>query len=164
MEVTVSKQPVAKTTDPENDVDPTLPKTSPLIISQMPNTTHATTSYHLPLLLCLVTLCFFPSLIGPILYSPFSLLSFSLSLLPWNSPTSATTTYTTRETAATATMSFTQKQFTLPAKSRGSYLITDTVLEKVPEIKEYKVGVLQLFVQHTSCALSLNENWDEDVR
>ncbi|KAG9522956.1 UPF0047 domain protein, partial [Aureobasidium melanogenum] len=61
-------------------------------------------------------------------------------------------------------MSWTQKQFTLPAKSRGSYLITDTVLEKVPEIKDYKVGILQLFVQHTSCALSLNENWDEDVR
>ncbi|KEQ61184.1 UPF0047 domain protein [Aureobasidium melanogenum CBS 110374] len=61
-------------------------------------------------------------------------------------------------------MSWTQKQFTLPAKSRGSYLITDTVYEKVPEIKDYKVGILQLFVQHTSCALSLNENWDEDVR
>ncbi|CAD0109443.1 unnamed protein product [Aureobasidium uvarum] len=41
-------------------------------------------------------------------------------------------------------MSFSQKQFTLPAKSRGSYLITDTVMEKVPEIKDYKVGVLQL--------------------
>ncbi|CAD0021072.1 hypothetical protein VTO58DRAFT_102797 [Aureobasidium pullulans] len=61
-------------------------------------------------------------------------------------------------------MSWTQKQFTLPAKSRGSYLITDQVMEKVPEIKDYKVGILQLFVQHTSCALSLNENWDEDVR
>lgn len=61
-------------------------------------------------------------------------------------------------------MSWAQKQFTLPAKSRGSYLITDQVMEKVPEIKDYKVGILQLFVQHTSCALSLNENWDEDVR
>lgn len=61
-------------------------------------------------------------------------------------------------------MSWTQKQFTLPAKSRGSYLITDQVMEKMPEIKDYKVGILQLFVQHTSCALSLNENWDEDVR
>jgi len=61
-------------------------------------------------------------------------------------------------------MSWAQKQFTLPAKARGSYLITDIVMDKVPEIKEYKVGVLQLFVQHTSCALSLNENYDEDVR
>ncbi|KAK4235407.1 hypothetical protein C8A03DRAFT_46456 [Achaetomium macrosporum] len=57
-----------------------------------------------------------------------------------------------------------QKQFTLPPRPRGSYLITDTVLKELPEIKSYKVGLLNLFVQHTSCALSLNENWDEDVR
>ena len=54
-----------------------------------------------------------------------------------------------------------QKQFTLPARSRGSYLITDTVLKELPELKSYKVGLLHLFIQHTSCALSLNENWDE---
>ncbi|KAK4218124.1 hypothetical protein QBC37DRAFT_413330 [Rhypophila decipiens] len=57
-----------------------------------------------------------------------------------------------------------QKQFSLPARSRGSYLITSEVLEALPQIKEYKVGLLNLFVQHTSCALSLNENWDPDVR
>ncbi|KAJ4304168.1 hypothetical protein N0V88_001778 [Collariella sp. IMI 366227] len=57
-----------------------------------------------------------------------------------------------------------QKQFTLPSRSRGSYLITDTVLKELPELREYKVGLLNLFIQHTSCALSLNENWDEDVR
>ena len=57
-----------------------------------------------------------------------------------------------------------QKQFTLPARSRGSYLITSEVMEALPEIGQYKVGLLNLFVQHTSCALSLNENWDEDVR
>ncbi|KAE8447929.1 hypothetical protein EG329_010001 [Mollisiaceae sp. DMI_Dod_QoI] len=61
-------------------------------------------------------------------------------------------------------MSWTQKTFTLPSKSRGSYLITDTVVKELPEIKNYKVGLLNLFIQHTSCALSLNENWDEDVR
>jgi thiamine phosphate synthase YjbQ (UPF0047 family) len=55
-------------------------------------------------------------------------------------------------------MSFFQKQFTLPAKSRGSYLITDQVVSLLPEIRDYKVGLLNLFVQHTSCALSLNEN------
>ena len=54
-----------------------------------------------------------------------------------------------------------QKQFTLPARSRGSYLITDTVLKELPELRSYKVGLLHLFIQHTSCALSLNENWDE---
>lgn len=61
-------------------------------------------------------------------------------------------------------MSWSQKTFTLPTRSRGSYLITDHVLQEVPEIRDYKVGMLNLFVQHTSCALSLNENWDDDVR
>lgn len=61
-------------------------------------------------------------------------------------------------------MSWSQKKFTLPAKSRGSYLITDHVLKEVPEISDYKIGMLNLFVRHTSCALSLNENWDDDVR
>ncbi len=54
-----------------------------------------------------------------------------------------------------------QKHFSLPARARGSYLITDTVLKELPEIRSYKVGLLNLFIQHTSCALSLNENWDE---
>ncbi|KAK4623379.1 UPF0047 protein [Fulvia fulva] len=61
-------------------------------------------------------------------------------------------------------MSWFQKQFTLPSQSRGSYLITDTVTKELPEIKDYKVGLLHLFIQHTSCGLSLNENWDEAVR
>lgn len=61
-------------------------------------------------------------------------------------------------------MSWFQKTFTLPPKSRGSYLITDDVVKNLPELKDYKVGLLNLFVQHTSCALSLNENWDSDVR
>ncbi|KAK2595766.1 hypothetical protein QQS21_006592 [Conoideocrella luteorostrata] len=61
-------------------------------------------------------------------------------------------------------MTWFQKQLTLPAKSRGSYLITDQVVGALPEVRNYKVGLLNLFVQHTSCALSLNENWDEDVR
>ncbi len=54
-----------------------------------------------------------------------------------------------------------QKQFTLPSRARGSYLITDQVVKELPEIRSYKIGLLNLFVQHTSCALSLNENWDE---
>lgn len=66
--------------------------------------------------------------------------------------------------APVATMSWFQKQFTLPSKSRGSYLITDTVQKELPELKDYKTGVLHLFLQHTSAGLSLNENWDSDVR
>ncbi|KND95016.1 Lactobacillus shifted protein [Tolypocladium ophioglossoides CBS 100239] len=86
---------------------------------------------------------------------PCTLLSFSHST---KSPPSIPTLH------PAATMSWFQKQFTLPAKSRGSYLITDQVISALPEIRDYKVGLLNLFVQHTSCALSLNENWDEDVR
>lgn len=64
-------------------------------------------------------------------------------------------------TPAAPTMSWSQKQFTLPSRSRGSYLITDLVMKELgPELKTYKVGLLHLFVQHTSCGLTLNENWD----
>jgi Uncharacterised protein family UPF0047 len=67
-------------------------------------------------------------------------------------------------TTSAESMSWFQKSFTLPPHARGSYLITDHVLQNLPEIKTYKVGILHLFVQHTSCGLSLNENWDSDVR
>jgi secondary thiamine-phosphate synthase enzyme len=57
-----------------------------------------------------------------------------------------------------------QKSLTLPSRSRGSYLVTEDITKQLPEIKNFKTGLLNLFVQHTSCALSLNENWDQDVR
>ncbi|KAI5308328.1 hypothetical protein KEM55_005997 [Ascosphaera atra] len=60
--------------------------------------------------------------------------------------------------------SWTQKTISLPSKSKGAYLVTDHITNELPEISQYKVGLLNLFVQHTSCALSLNENWDSDVR
>ncbi|KAF2279895.1 UPF0047-domain-containing protein [Westerdykella ornata] len=69
-----------------------------------------------------------------------------------------------QHTPYTAKMSWTQKTLTLPPSSRGSYLITDSIVSQLPEIKTYKTGLLHLFMQHTSAALSLNENWDEDVR
>jgi secondary thiamine-phosphate synthase enzyme len=61
-------------------------------------------------------------------------------------------------------MSFCQKTIILPARSRGSFLITSTIIDALPELRHYRVGLLNLFVQHTSCALSLNENCDPDVR
>lgn len=61
-------------------------------------------------------------------------------------------------------MSWTQKIFKLEAKSKGCYLVTDEVLHNLPEVKDYKVGLLHLFIQHTSAGLTLNENWDSDVR
>lgn len=56
-----------------------------------------------------------------------------------------------------------QKQFSLSAKRRGCHLITREILDNLPTPLP-KVGLLNLFVQHTSCALSINENADPDVR
>ncbi|KAK9314455.1 hypothetical protein V1524DRAFT_381807 [Lipomyces starkeyi] len=61
-------------------------------------------------------------------------------------------------------MSWSQKTFSLQGRSRGCYLVTDEVVQSLPEIKDFKIGLLNLFMQHTSAALTLNENWDSDVR
>ena len=56
-----------------------------------------------------------------------------------------------------------QVSFQISAKRRGCHLITREVMEHLPsELPE--VGLLNLFVQHTSCALTINENADPDVR
>ena len=55
-----------------------------------------------------------------------------------------------------------QTEFTLSAKRRGFHLVTREILGNLPELP--KTGLLNLFVQHTSCALSINENADPDVR
>ncbi|KAK6463168.1 hypothetical protein DFJ63DRAFT_286742 [Scheffersomyces coipomensis] len=60
--------------------------------------------------------------------------------------------------------SWEQVKFALTPRNKGSYLITDEILSKIPQIKNYEIGVLHLFLQHTSAALSLNENCDPDVR
>ncbi|CAD6505468.1 BgTH12-00959 [Blumeria graminis f. sp. triticale] len=57
-----------------------------------------------------------------------------------------------------------QKTITLPTRSRGAFLVTDQISQELPEIRSCRAGLVNLFIQHTSCALSLNENWDEDVR
>lgn len=59
---------------------------------------------------------------------------------------------------------YTQTPVTLPSLGRGSHLITDHIMSSVPDISKVKCGILHLFLQHTSAALTLNENWDSDVR
>ena len=56
-----------------------------------------------------------------------------------------------------------QTTFSLSAKRRGCHLITREVLEHLPHPLP-QTGLLNLFVQHTSCALTINENADPDVR
>jgi secondary thiamine-phosphate synthase enzyme len=55
-----------------------------------------------------------------------------------------------------------QKSILLPAYHRGFHLITDKVLELLGPLPQ--TGLLNLFLQHTSAALTLNENADPDVR
>lgn len=56
-----------------------------------------------------------------------------------------------------------QIQFTLPAHRRGCHLVTREILSQLPEPLP-ETGLLNLFVRHTSCALTINENADPDVR
>lgn len=55
-----------------------------------------------------------------------------------------------------------QTEFTLRPRRRGMHLVTDEIAAQLPELPE--IGVLHLFLQHTSAALTLNENADPDVR
>lgn len=55
-----------------------------------------------------------------------------------------------------------QVEFALAAKHRGCHLVTREILAQLPPLPQ--TGLLNLFVQHTSCALTINENADPDVR
>jgi secondary thiamine-phosphate synthase enzyme len=110
-------------------------------------------------------LAFFPGLPQYLCCLPLRLLASPSSSRPESvSLTCPTGCVSESSTTISNSMSWFQKTFTLPPQSRGSYLITDHVVQNLPELKNYKVGILHLFVQHTSCGLSLNENWDSDVR
>lgn len=61
-------------------------------------------------------------------------------------------------------MKFYQKQISLQPFPRGFHLITDVVLDSIPEINQIKIGQLQVFIKHTSASLTINENADSTVR
>ncbi|CAH6870854.1 UPF0047 protein YjbQ [Vibrio chagasii] len=57
-----------------------------------------------------------------------------------------------------------QKTIHLNAQKRGFHLITDEIEQQIHEISSLSVGLLHLFIQHTSASLTLNENADPTVR
>lgn len=121
----------------------------------MPYSTSLTSTL---LFLSIFILSFFPNLFITLVKLP---------LLPFLGPSPASTPPSTLPYCASlpdSKMSFSQRTISLPSRSRGVYLITPHITSSVPEIKDYRVGILHLFIQHTSCALSLNENWDDDTR
>lgn len=59
---------------------------------------------------------------------------------------------------------FYQKSLQLHSYPPGYHLITDQIEKAIPEIREIRIGFLQVFLQHTSAALTINENADPTVR
>ena len=57
-----------------------------------------------------------------------------------------------------------QKLIQLKPFSRGYHLITDHIIHELPELGDYRVGLVHLLLQHTSASLTLNENADPTVR
>jgi len=57
-----------------------------------------------------------------------------------------------------------QQSLQLRARSRGFHLITSEVLHGFPQLTELRTGVCQIFIQHTSASLTVNENADPTVR
>ncbi|CAF0894282.1 unnamed protein product [Didymodactylos carnosus] len=81
----------------------------------------------------------------------------SSSLLVWHEKVLAATGLGT-------IMAWYQKVITLTSRKRGFHLITDEILQHVPEIKNIEIGLMNCFIQHTSASLTVNENAAPDVR
>ena len=61
-------------------------------------------------------------------------------------------------------MRFYQKEIRLQSRSRGFHLITQEIERNLDDLKNIKVGQLQVFIKHTSASLTINENADPTVR
>jgi secondary thiamine-phosphate synthase enzyme len=57
-----------------------------------------------------------------------------------------------------------QRELKLEPRPRGFHLVTGEVLSQLPELREVTVGLLHLFIRHTSASLTLNEDASPEVR
>ena len=57
-----------------------------------------------------------------------------------------------------------QKEISLPSHSRGFHIITDLIVQAIPEIKDISAGLLHVYIKHTSASLTINEDADPTVR
>lgn len=57
-----------------------------------------------------------------------------------------------------------QKELRLKAKPRGFHLISDEILRQLPELGSINIGLMNIFIKHTSASLTINENADPSVR
>ena len=56
-----------------------------------------------------------------------------------------------------------QREIQLPAHPRGFHIVTGHVVDALPELRDVEVGLLHVFIKHTSASISINENADPDV-
>ena len=57
-----------------------------------------------------------------------------------------------------------QKEIIIKNKTRGFHLITDQIVQDFAELNKISIGILHLFIKHTSASLTINENYSQDVR
>jgi len=57
-----------------------------------------------------------------------------------------------------------QKELQLKARPRGFHLITNEVVQGLPELQDFHIGIVNIFIKHTSASLTVNENADPTVR
>ena len=61
-------------------------------------------------------------------------------------------------------MKILQFEIILQSKERGFHLVTDEVFEQIPDLGQVRIGLLHLFIQHSSASISINEYADPSVR
>lgn len=61
-------------------------------------------------------------------------------------------------------MEWFQKELRLQPRARGIHLVTDEIVNQLPELKQINVGLAHIFIMHTSASLTINENADPSVR
>ncbi len=57
-----------------------------------------------------------------------------------------------------------QKEIQLKPYSRGFHLVTNAIINRIPEIENIKIGMMHVFIKHSSASLTINENADPTVR
>lgn len=100
------------------------------------------------------------------LFSSFVPASESSSCSPSSSSSSSSSQLLSSSSSETmATPRWYQKEITITAPSRGCHLITSDINKAMKdELSSIKIGMANLFIQHTSASLTINENADPDVR
>lgn len=61
-------------------------------------------------------------------------------------------------------MSWHQKEISLKPTGRGFHLVTDEIVNQLPELNKIQIGLMHILIKHTSASITLNENCDPDVR